>query len=75
MAGETIEAVLKKNSRRLMSIPGVTGIAQGETDGKPCIKVYVARRTTGLLRRIPSSLEGYAVSIEETGEFRALGAH
>ncbi len=69
---ETIELVLKKHRRRLISLPGVVGIAQGEYERKPCIRVYVARKTRKLLRQIPSNLEGYAVSVEESGEFQAL---
>ncbi len=46
--------------------------AQGLCAGEPCIKVYVKRKTPDLLRRIPSVIEGHAVSVEETGEIRAL---
>ncbi len=73
MSGKTIESVLRKHSQGLISLPGVMGIAQGEFDDKPCIKVYVARKTRELLRQIPSNLEGYTVSVEESGEFQALG--
>jgi hypothetical protein len=73
MPGEAIESVLQKLARRIVSIPGVVGIAEGESEGEPCIKVYVARKTPELMSQIPSSLEGYAVRVEETGEFRALG--
>jgi hypothetical protein len=72
MPSKTIESVLKEHGNRLMSLPGVMGIAQGQLRQKPCIKVYVARKTDELLRQIPSTLEGYTVSVEESGEFRAL---
>jgi hypothetical protein len=73
MPSKTIESVLKKHTQRLISLPDVIGIAQGEFDRKPCIKVYVTRKTHELLRQIPSNLEGYMVIVEESGEFRALG--
>jgi hypothetical protein len=68
----TIEAVLEKHTGALMSLPGVVGTAQGLCDGRDCIKVFVRQRTPELERRIPAVLEGYRVSIEESGEFRAL---
>ena len=68
----TIEEVLKEHTDSLMSLPGVVGTAQGRCEGKPCIKVFVAKKTPQPLRQIPSSLEGYLVAVEETGEFQAL---
>jgi hypothetical protein len=72
MADETIESVIKKHSQRLMALPGVTGIAQGEYKCKPCIRVYITRKTKELKSRIPSNLDGYAVIVEESGSFQAL---
>lgn len=72
MVQKEIENVLMEYTNKLMSIPGVIGIAQGLCDGKPCIKVYVIEMTPELDQKIPCSLEGYPVSIEETGEIRAL---
>ena len=68
----TIEEVLKEHTDELMSIPGVVGTAQGLCDGKPCIKVYVIKKTPELEQKIPDILEGYPVVAQETGEFRAL---
>ena len=73
MPDEAIESVLQKHTRRLMSLPGVVGIAQGECEGKLCIKVYVARKTARLLRQLPPDLDGYLVNVEESGKFQALG--
>jgi hypothetical protein len=53
-----------------MAVPGVVGLAEGLCAGQPCIKVFVARKTSDLLKAIPSVLEGYSVAVEETGEFR-----
>ncbi len=72
MPKKTIEAVLKEQTDRLMSLPGVVGTAQGECAGKPCIKVFVAKKTSDLLKQIPSTVEGYKVEVQETGEIRAL---
>jgi len=72
MSEKTIEAVLKEHTDKLMSLPGVVGTAQGECAGKPCIKVFVAKKTSDLLKQIPATLEGYAVEIQVTGEIKAL---
>jgi hypothetical protein len=64
-----INDVLRSRDKELLAIPGVVGVYVGVLDdGKtPCLKVMVARKTTELERRIPKSLEGYSVVIEETG--------
>lgn len=72
MPERTIEEVLKEHTDSLMSLPGVVGTGQGLCEGKPCIKVFVAKKTPELLSQIPSSLEGYTVAVQETGEIRAL---
>ena len=56
----------------MVSLPGVVGVAQGETDGRPCITVYVAEKSAGVVDQIPADLEGWPVVVRESGEFRAL---
>ena len=72
MAAKTVEGVLTEHTKELMSIPGVVGVAQGICKGRPCIKVYVVKGAPELKPKIPETLEGYKVMIEETGEFRVL---
>lgn len=67
-----IEEVLKDYTEELMSLPGVTGTAQGLCNDNPCIKVYVIKKTPELDREIADTLEGYKVMIEEIGEINAL---
>jgi hypothetical protein len=74
MPRRNIREVLKKHTDSLMSIPGVVGTAQGESKGKPCLKVFVTQKTKEIMRMIPSKIEGYAVRIEESGTFKALGS-
>jgi hypothetical protein len=54
-----------------MALPGVVGTGIGSCDGEPCMKVYVLRVTAELQDRIPESVEGYRVTLEETGMIRA----
>jgi hypothetical protein len=70
----TIQDVLKKNTDHLMSVPGVLGVAVGERGGRPCILVLVVEKTSEIITKIPSELEGFPVVIEETGAIRRLGA-
>lgn len=72
MKQKQIEEVLKANTDDLMAIPGVVGTAIGEHEGKPCIKVYVVKKTNEIEKKVPQTLEGHRVVIEETGEIRAL---
>lgn len=67
----TIEEAVRHLTARVMSIPGVVGIAVGLCDGRPCVKVFLARKDPVILERIPAVVEGYPVSVEESGEFRA----
>ena len=71
MAAPTIEDVLKEHTDEWMSIPGVVGTGIGECEGKPCIRILVAKKTPELLKKIPSKLEGFVVDVQETGEIRA----
>jgi hypothetical protein len=72
VAGKSIEVVLKEHTDEMMGIPGVVGTGQGLCQNKPCIKVFVVKKTPELQKRVPAVLEGYPVELEETGEIRAL---
>ena len=69
MAG-SIEEAQEELTPQVMSLPGVVGIAIGECEGKPCIKVMVGSKTQELLGRIPSTYKGYKVAVDEVGEIR-----
>jgi len=72
MPERTIEQVQEEHTDGWMAIPGVEGTAIGLFEGKPCIKVFTSSKSQQLRANIPSTIEGYPVIIEETGEFRAL---
>jgi len=73
MSNRKIRGVLKRHTDELMAVPGVVGVAEGEFQGRPCIKVFVMGKTHELLWQIPKTIEGFLLQIEESGEFRALG--
>ncbi len=72
MPAEAIEEVLNEYTEELMGLPGVVGTGRGLCDDKPCIKVFVIKETPEIDQKIPRTLDGYPVVIEETGEIRAL---
>lgn len=67
----TIDEVLARHTDSLMAIPGVTGVAHGELNGKPAVQVLVVTATTELRRRLPHTLDGYPVQVVETGVIEA----
>lgn len=72
MPNKSLEEVLQEHTGSLMALSGVVGTAQGLCDGKPCIRVFVAKKSDELMGQIPPEIEGYPVDVQETGEFRKL---
>ena len=72
MPTKPIDEVLTKYTKKLMSMPGVVGTAQGLLNDKPCIIVLIVKKTPELSRKIPKILDGYPVVIDESGEIHAL---
>jgi len=72
MPERTIEQVQEEHTDDWMAIPGVEGTAIGLSEGKPCIKIFSSKKPHEIRAKIPSTVEGYPVIIEETGAFRAL---
>ena len=74
MTQKDINAVLKDHDKEFLAIPGVVGVYVGLLpDGKtPCLKVMVIQETEYLKRRIPKSIEGFPVLVEESGVIRPL---
>ena len=67
----TIAEVLEKNTDTWMKIPGVIGTGEGESDGKPCIKVFTTGNSKLVKKKIPKIVNGYKVVLEETGKIEA----
>ena len=68
-----INQVKEAHTGELMSLPGVVGVYVGELeDHTPCIGVMVVKKTPDLEKKIPKSLEGHPVRIDETGEIKPM---
>jgi hypothetical protein len=74
MTRRDINAVLKDHEEELLAISGVVGVYVGLLPDQktPCLKVMVVKETEDLKRRIPKSIEGYPVLIEESGVIHPL---
>jgi hypothetical protein len=74
MSPKDINEVLREHEKELMAIPSVVGVYVGlMRDGKTlCLKVMVVKKTKDLKKKIPKTLEGYPVLIEESGIIRPL---
>lgn len=68
---KTITQVLAQHKGELLAVPGVVGTAIGTWEREPCIIVFVEQETAEIRRRVPPSLGGFAVKVEETGTLRA----
>lgn len=72
MPAKSIQQVLRERTPEWMGIPGVVGTAIGQSEGRPCIKIFVVEKTDELLALFSDSFDGHRVIVERTGELRAL---
>ena len=69
---QSLSLVIARNATTLMGIPGVVGVYEGETEGKPVLRVMVLSRADSTLKRIPKTLEGYDVEVEVSGPIKPM---
>jgi hypothetical protein len=72
MPRKSIREVLKSHTDELMAVPGVMGVAEGESQGRPCIRVFVVDKNSDFLRELPDTIDGYRLLVVESGNFQAL---
>jgi hypothetical protein len=71
MFEKKIEDVIREHTDKLIALPGVVGIGEGELNGKPCIFIFVHDDEDNSRKEIPSDLEGYPLVIKKSGKFSA----
>jgi len=69
---QSLSLVIARNAEKLMGIPGVVGVYEGETAGKPVLRVMVLSRADSTVQRIPKTLEGYDVEVEVSGPIKPM---
>jgi hypothetical protein len=70
-ARPALPSVLRDLTARLLPLEGVEGLAQGEFEGRSCIRVFVRDDATAARLALPSTVEGYSVRVEVTDVLRA----
>jgi hypothetical protein len=69
----TIADVIRAQADSFLTIPGVVGMYEGlMNDTIPCITIMVVEKTRDLQAKLPQTLHGYPVQIEETGVIRPM---
>ena len=71
MPESPIADVLNANTDFLMGLPGVVGIGEGRCGGVPCIRVFVTEISAELTRRLPKTISGYLLEVDESGPIQA----
>ncbi len=62
-------SVIEQHLDRLFAFEDVAGVAEGELDGQPCIKIYLVQENSASLLELPKEIDGLPVVIEVTGSF------
>ena len=73
MAGQKptlISDVIARHAPRLLALPGVVGLGEGQQGDSPCLIVLVAC-PDGDSPDLPATLDGYPVVVERTGRLQA----
>ena len=69
---KTIEQILEDRTDQWMAIPGIEGTAIGIFGNEPCIMILSSVAPQQLRSKIPETLNGYNIVIQQTGTFRAF---
>jgi hypothetical protein len=73
-ASRPVAEIIAEKAPEWMALPGVVGVYESVDDeGRPCLKVMVEAVTDELRRKIPATVEGYAVLLRPTGPIGPLG--
>lgn len=64
-----LDAVISRHAASLLAMEGVSGVWEGrDEDDSPCVVVAVAANDTALGAKLPSTIEGYPVRLQVTGD-------
>jgi hypothetical protein len=68
-----INKVIDAHSKEWMSLPGIVGCYVSINEkGDSCIVIMAVKKTTEITKKIPKTIEGYPVEIQESGEVKPL---
>ena len=79
MADEGIETAKARHEDELLARPNVVGVGLGERGGRPVVKVFVTHKVPlselAPDERVPESVDGHEVDVEEIGAVHAQTPH
>jgi len=73
-APTAIEAAANDLSQQLLTIGGIAGVGVGQSEGSPCLNVYLENDSADLRNKVPRQFRGFEVVTEVTGPIEALPA-
>ena len=68
---DSLGSASQELAETLLSTAGVVGVADGECNGQPCIRVMLEYEAPELIDKIPADYRGFPVEVEVSGEIRA----
>ena len=68
---ESLGLASEKLAETLLSMPGVAGVADGDCDGEPCIRVMLEYDAPELIAKIPEDYNGFPVQVDVSGIIQA----
>ena len=73
-APTSIEAAAGELSQQLLTIGGIAGVGVGQSEGSPCLNVYLENDSAALRNKVPARFRGFQVVKKVTGPIEALPA-
>lgn len=61
------KVILEEAQQEWMDLEGVEAVGEGKANGKPCINVYVSKKTDEIERIIPTVYKSVPVKLQDSG--------
>ncbi len=71
-AAKSPAAIIEQHLDWLFAFEDVAGVAEGELNNRPCIKVFLTQENSRTRLELPETLENLPLVIEVTGSFNPL---
>ena len=68
-ASEQPGSIIERHLDWFFEFEDVAGVAEGEINNQPCIKIYLVQENSRTRLELPDTLEGLPLVIEITGSF------
>ena len=68
---DNLGKIITDKGELIMALEDVVGIGEGQCDGSPCIRVFLARENAASIAKIKELLAGIPFAADVSGEFLA----